>query len=362
MPWKAVVRYPVDIRRARQILRDKSGPSAEWFQRPIALVLHTKNLLVDGARHLAAIAHHANDAGSPLELCCDDRILAAIAHKPHGQTMLAMPGVIYRDRPSPGSLVLTDESEIGRTELQVGRDIDRSVPVMPYPMHPATLAELRTTSLDKLRDHPRPISMLFAGNQKPRYGDEQIGRGFNILNRLEVVETVRAHAGERVADRISDVTPSNVNHSDRIVLSDSRSESIEAADWLPALAGADFFLCCPGSSQPTCHHLTEAMAVGTIPILQYATRITPVLVDGFDAICFDGRSGLIDAIDRAAAMSPKDVAAMRDRVTAFYEEHLCGTRFMKRLRDGDLDSSQGRICLPFHDQNLYSNYKATRVA
>lgn len=357
MPWKAIVRYPVDIRRARQILREKPDMPTGLTARPIALALQTKNLLVDGGRHLAAIAHHAIAAGSPVELCCDDRILAAIAHKSHGQTMLGMPGVSHRDRPSREALILADESELGRIELQIGRDIDRHVPVMPYPMHPATLGQLAMISLDELRRQKRTCSIAFAGNQKSRYGDEQIGRGFEILNRLEVLDAVRGHAADRVVPNFGAVTS-----PDSIVLSDSRSESVAAADWLPTIARADFFLCCPGSSQPTCHHLTEAMSVGTIPILQYADRVTPMLVDCVDAICFHGRDDLTDAIDRVANMSASEIAAMRGRVAAFYDEYLCGTRFLKRLRDGDLDTSQGRICVPFHDQNLYSNLNATRVA
>lgn len=357
MSWKAIVRYPVDIRRARQILLDKPAMPAGLTKRPIALALYTKNLLVDGGRHLAAIAQHAAAAGSRVELCCDDRILAAIAHKPHSRAMLAMPNVITCKRISDGALILSDESEIGRIELQIGRDIDRDVPVMPYPMFPATIEQLSTTSLSELRRQKRTCSIAFAGNQKPRYGDDQIGRGFDMLNRLEVLETVRGHAADRVVPNFDAVTS-----AESIVLSDSRSESIKTADWLPTIARADFFLCCPGSSQPICHHLTEAMAVGTIPILQYADRVTPMLIDCIDAICFDGRDGLTDAIDRARAMSATDIAAMRQRVADFYDQHLCGTRFMTRLRDGDLDTSQGRICLPFHDQNLYSNLNATRVA
>lgn len=357
MPWKAIVRYPVDIRRARQILREKPEPAPGLTMRPLALVLHTKNLLVDGGRHLAAIAHHALAAGSRLELCCDDRILAAIAHKPHGQTMLAMAGVVACDRPTRGALVLTDESEIGRIELQVGRDIDRRVPVMPYPMHPATLDQLATTDLDGLRRQQRTCSIAFAGNQKSRYGDDQIGRGFELMNRLQVLQAVRDHVADRVVPNFDAVVSAQ-----SIVLSDSRIESIAAADWLPTIAKADFFLCCPGSSQPVCHHLTEAMSVGTIPILQYAGRITPMLVDCVDAICFHDHDSLIDAIDRAGGMSTADIAAMRRRVAEFYDKYLCGTRFLTRLRDGDLDTSESRINLPFHDQNLYSTFSATRVA
>ncbi len=40
-------------------------------------------------------------------------------------------------------------------------------------------------------------------------------------------------------------------------------------------------------------------------------------------------------------------------MAGFYDQHLCGTRFMSDLRDGKLDTSARRLCLPFNERNLY---------
>ncbi len=88
------------------------------------------------------------------------------------------------------------------------------VPVMPYPMHPATLRYLADTDLLSLRgraSHRQAI--LFAGSQKTRYGDQWMQREFDVLSRLEALDTLReflskpdprvASAERRVADRSS---------------------------------------------------------------------------------------------------------------------------------------------------------------
>ncbi|QDT05623.1 hypothetical protein K227x_40240 [Rubripirellula lacrimiformis] len=355
MKLKTLVRFPFDIRRARQLLREKPAATHSFPQRGVALVLRTDQMLIDGARHLATIAHHTNQIGSPLTLVCDSMLLAGIAHKPHGRSMLMMPGVDYAattDGLPADTLVLTDSPQpVGgprqTIQMQIGRDIDRTIPVMPYPMHPATLRYIDEQRLAELRDHQRWISVLFAGNQKERYGDSQIRRGFGMLNRLEMLTTITDNFEPRIVQQIA-----AAKSPDAIVLSDSRVDPVSASDWLPAIASADFFLCCPGSSQPTCHHLIEAMSVGTIPIIEYGDRVTPPLVDGETAICFSGRTGLIDAVHQIDEMPKHKIQTMRRNVADFYDAHLCGATFMQGLRDGTTNTDRKQICMPFHHENL----------
>ncbi len=372
MKLKSLVCFPIEIRRAHQILSNKPCLDGSLDQRPMALWLRTRQMMIDCGRHLAAMAHHCNGAGSLLHLCCDAMTLAEIARKPYGRRMLAMPGVLYsRDSASipDDAVVMTDHAlksnhpanhRLGRRlcRLQIGRDIDLTSAVMPYPMHPSTLERISGKVLVDHRNHRRWFSILFAGNQKARYGDDKIAREFGILNRLEMLETVRDHFPDQIFDRIE-----AVKTSDGIVLADSRTSPISVANWLPAIASANFFLCCPGSSQPTCHHLIEAMSVGTIPILQYGDRTTPTLTDGVNAICFSDRASLIHSIERIASLSEGEIAGMRASVAKFYDKHLCGTRFIRNLRDGrESDGSCQRVCMPFHHQNFADDDGLMRAA
>lgn len=373
MRLKLWLRYPVDIRRARRLLeyRDvlEQGSGEAWksTERPVVLDLRTPQMMFDGGRHFQSIAYYAWRAGSPTILRCSNLLLGGVARKVFGREMLAQP---YVQRISPGhplpmnSLVLADyepgdsarssylASGVTFLRMRIGRDVDRSDPVMPYPMHPATLRYLSTTDLASMRanDHQRE-AVLFAGCQKPRYGDGWMQREFGILSRLEILNELRYRFPDRVRDSWSGAG------GDRrpIVLLDSRTCTIQPSEWLPSLASARFFLCCPGGRQPLCHNLIEAMSVGTIPIIEYGDRITPALVDGQQAICFRGRDGIGAAIERIDSMSEEEVRGLSRRVASFYDRHLCGVGFLRDLRDGSVKSETGRLCMPFHERNFFTD-------
>lgn len=359
MQFKTLLRYPVDIRRAKRLLAAKPPIGRPLVERPIALDLHTGQLLFDCGRHFAALAHHARCAGSPFLVRCNQLLLSAIARKVHGRDMLLDPGFewIPATEPLPADALVMSDAFAGDTAqltMMIGRDIDRGVPVMPYPMHPATLPHAAAARLVELRATEPRQPIFFAGNQKPKYGDARMQRNFHLLSRLEVLAALAAAFPSRVLTSISSLDPANSDRPRRpIVISDSRVDPIDATDWLPTLARAQFFICCPGSSQPVCHNLIEAMSVGTIPIIEYGDRVTPELCDGEQAICFRGRRGLIEAIERVDALTAEQIARLSRNAAQFYDEHLCCTSFLRQLRDGEIDRSSGRVCMPFHERNLY---------
>ncbi len=237
MQLKSLVRYPLDIRRARRLLAAQRAPQDAFWQRPIALDLVTPELLFDCGRHLASLAHYSQDAGSPFFVRCDQLLLAGIARKIHGRETLAEPYVRWLavGQPLPDSaLVLRDfDSHQPGVRMLIGRDQVDGAPTMPYPMHPATLPFADHPSLLRLRDSKDRCGIFFAGNQKPKYGDDKMTRNFGLLSRLRILQTLR----RRFPDRIVDSLDGCVDHHS-IVLSDSRVESIPAARWLPSLARA----------------------------------------------------------------------------------------------------------------------------
>ena len=369
MRLKLLLRYPVDIRRARRLLQSHDDMTAQYDERPLVLDLRTPQLMFDCGRHFQSIAYHAHRAGSPTILRCSNLLLGGVARKIFGREMLSqsyVQRVPLTERLPPGALVLGDYQPratelaemfsrgIDYLRMLIGRHVDRSIPVMPYPMHPATLRHLDRTDLHRLRDQRSDRqAILFAGSQKARYGDQWMQREFGILSRLELLDTLR----ERFADRIDDSLRPNAS-SRPIVLIDSRTAAISAEHWLPTLARARFFLCCPGGRQPLCHNLIEAMSVGTIPLIEYGDRMTPRLRDGETAICFRGRRGLIEAVERIDQMSDNELLGLSRRVATLYDEHLCGTRFIDRLRGGHFDLSAQSLCMPFHERDFYESRQA----
>ncbi len=368
MRLKLLLRYPVDIRRARRLLKEHVDATGQYDERPLVLDLRTPQLMFDCGRHFQSIAYHAHRAGSPTILRCSDLLLGGIARKIFGREMLSQSYVqrVPLTEPLPaGSLVLGDYEPLAEDlaemslrginylRMLIGRQVDRSLPVMPYPMHPATLRHLDHTDLRSLRDHSNDRrAILFAGSQKARYGNQWMRREFGVLSRLELLDTLRQRFPDRIADSLS---PSSSSRP--IVLIDSGKEAISADHWLPTLARARFFLCCPGGRQPLCHNLIEAMSVGTIPLIEYGDRMTPRLRDGETAICFDGRRGLIEAVERIERMTADELVGLSRRVAAFYDKHLCGTTFFQRLRDGHFDLSAQSLCMPFHERDFYESHR-----
>jgi hypothetical protein len=360
MKWKHVLRYPFDIRLAKKILSDEPAREPFDLEHPnIGLDLYTDQLLLDCGRHLACLAANAATIQSPIVLRCSRLMLAAIAHKLLGPMFLAMPNVrwIHPSQPFPSrSLVLMDVDR-GQSDrvltgqrtvaMVIGRDAVERTMVMPYPMHPDQIAGLDRQALESLRAEPK-AGVFFAGNQKSRYGRESLVNEFGVLPRLEVLSTLRRHYPDRIASRQADGV------SDRIVLRNSATDPIAKQDWMATIASHQFFLCCPGSSQPVCHNAMEAMAAGTIPIIEYADRMHPRLRDGVNAVCFRGREGLINAIERIDRMSAQQRQDLSTNVSEYFDEHLDGGRFMKRLRDELNTDFVDCVSMPFHDRNLFS--------
>ena len=345
MTIKDWIRYPFDLRHAQALLSNQRAETSELTSRPIVLDLATTDFCFDCGRHLAALAQQSIAIGSPFFLRCSPSVLAVIARKQHGREMLALSNAAYLTPTEPlpiDGLHLTDYQceKASAIWLRVGRDAELDMPVMPYPMHPATLQHGAPENLESLRTNDREHRVFFAGNQKAKYGQGKITDQFGIMDRISVIRTIE--------EQFPFADPEFIH------LKDSRESPIEASNWLPTIASADFFLCAPGSSQPTCHHLVESMSVGTIPILEYDDRVTPSLIDGETAITFRGPGGLIAAIDRVLQMPKNEIEILRTNASTFYDNNLCQREFLRKLRDGELDLTSRSISMPFHCENFYS--------
>jgi len=238
--------------------------------------------------------------------------------------------------------------------MLIGRDLIPDTPVMPYPMFPGQIAALDDDALCRFRQRPK-AGIFFAGNQKSRYGRDSMRREFGLLSRLEVIETLVDAFPQRV------VPLDAAGKSDRIVLRATHRDPIASADWVDTLSRHQFFLCCPGVSQPVCHNVIEAMSVGAIPILEYSDRFAPALIDGVNAICFQGRRGLIGAIERIDAMGDLQRDRIHRAVCEHYDRHLCGSRFLKRLHDEARLGLVDAVSMPFHNRNLFDRDLADGV-
>ena len=359
MKWKHWVRYPLAIRAAHRAMSIRGDFELEGLEATaLAMDLYREDLLFDCGRHLTCLAASAHQLGRRFFLRTSRLMLAAIAHKQLGRDLLSLPNVQWVDSTQgfpaecvvlldvPREQATRDLSGQSVARMLIGRDFVSGLPVMPYPMFPVHTLRSTPQTRSQLRAMTK-AGVFFAGNQKARYGRDQLASKFGVLSRLEVLETLRSEYPARIADCSAE------GCADRIVLRDSSVHPIQSHDWMRTIAKHQFFLCCPGASQPVCHHLIEAMSVGTVPILEYSSRLTPQLVDGENAICFDGADGLRDAIRRIDGMPVQSLRRLSEGAADHYDQHLDGEGFLSRVLDHGLLHGVGAVLMPFHDVNFF---------
>lgn len=84
---------------------------------------------------------------------------------------------------------------------------------------------------------------------------------------------------------------------------------------------------------PMCHNAIEAMAVGTIPLLEYPEYFHPPLQTGVNCIAFQGQSNLLEQVKRIKNMSREEVYQLRKAVISYYEKYLAPSAWVERLAD-----------------------------
>jgi hypothetical protein len=92
------------------------------------------------------------------------------------------------------------------------------------------------------------------------------------------------------------------------------------------------FLAPPGFQMPQCHNIIEAMAVGCIPLTNYADWFSPPLTDGENCFRFHDRKDLQERIASILATDQAALNAMRRRVIDYYDRHLAPKSFLERFR------------------------------
>ena len=205
----------------------------------------------------------------------------------------------------------------------------------PVFVHPRITTEVKLPYAYEV-EAERPARIFFGGNtEEGKYDKHVIRDVYRMLSRREMLEETRAAMSPEMIHRPQDAVEwlaSQEFHP--FVLCETQRCKIPQERWLDALAKADFFLACPGVGMPLCHNLIEAMAAGSVPILQYARYLSPELEEGVNCLTFHDEGSLREAISRIAVMNPDEIIALRKNVRSHYEAYLAPGRFAKRLLEG----------------------------
>jgi hypothetical protein len=179
----------------------------------------------------------------------------------------------------------------------------------------------------------RPARIFFGGNtEEGKYDKDVLRKVYHMLTRREMLEaTAAVTPAHRPPDAASWLASADFHP---FVLCETQHCKIPQERWLEALCKADFFLACPGVGMPLCHNLIEALAAGSIPILQYAAYLPQPLKDAVNCLAFKNPAELQEITAKVLTMGQEQIHTLRGNVQAYYNEFLAPGCFAEKLFSG----------------------------
>ena len=204
----------------------------------------------------------------------------------------------------------------------------------PFIMHPQLYGEYGEHNfLEKYRHSQRSLKILFAGNYNADYQNSFIKDVWGKISRQEIIEHLRKNPEVKLISSIDEI-PNLLagGYKNSVVLIDNNLR-VNQANWMKLLSSADFFICPPGLNVPMSHNLIESLAIGTIPLTNYAEWVVPNLKNGKNAILFSSLDELDQSIQEILRMNKDDVLQLRQQAITYYSDNLSHREFVKRLLD-----------------------------
>jgi hypothetical protein len=227
--------------------------------------------------------------------------------------------------------------------------------IVPYPMHPLQTS-VDEHRLDALRRTDRRLKVFFSGDSKG-YERMWIRYPKPKLPRLEVLRALLDAPSDDVVllkDAAALRAPGSERFDGKCVIGDPQGCWIDAAEWLPTLAMADFFLAPPGIVMPMCHNIVEAMAVGTIPITSYPEWFSPPLQHLENCLVFNDQDDLRAKIRMAMSLPPAEVERLRANVLDHFQCEMRPDVVVRRIEA----RAEGELTLLMHTEgNTKANVK-----
>jgi hypothetical protein len=216
-------------------------------------------------------------------------------------------------------------------DYRPGLDLPAGHYTMPIPMHSQIYCQYQDhMRLDQYRSSQRNVRMFFAGNWNASYR-EVMKTKYGLLSRDEVIDYLRSKNSSRLISSDNELHNLLQNgYLDELVLLD-KTIRINQQYWMGVLGKVDFFLCLPGIPIPWSHNAVEAMAVGTIPLINYPDWFYPSLVDGENCIRFETLEELDTRVEQILDMSTETIDRLRKNVCAYYDQYLAPTTLVENM-------------------------------
>ena len=199
--------------------------------------------------------------------------------------------------------------------------------VLPYFAHPDFYQQGMADVARRLagRAGPRAVTLFFSGTVDGEH--YAAAARFAILTRPPIIEHLEQRLAAAALAGLKARTELFTIHD----VSPQARHRFTLPEFLARLAGADFCLCPPGCGMPHSHNLIEAMAVGTIPITNYAQFMSPPLRHGVDCLAFETLDELDRVLELLATIDQATVTRMRQGVMDYYARYLAPPAAGERL-------------------------------
>jgi hypothetical protein len=314
----------------------------------------------DLGRYTLIICQHFKHAGYQIIVKTNHHFFRKV--NKYKRVLLRQRYSFVRNCPTPlNSIVAYNGSNHAKTiQLEYGYHLARSKKhdcVASYPLHPDFYHSYPSAELfDSLRSSFRVMRIFFSGNADIKsYNSDDLREHFKIMNRVAIINRINEmfdHSGKLVMlerkEQLLELQKDNHVHQ-KIFINLDKTES---KDWLNALSKSDFFLCAPGVRMPWAHNMAESMAVGTIPILQYANWCSPPLTHKENCLAFKDAEDLQNVIELALEMPQEEIERMRKNVVLYYEKHLSPASVVRKLdKFMHSDKLEMLVAVPFIPSN-----------
>lgn len=249
---------------------------------------------------------------------------------------------IVRHSPPKADLTFTDRP--GTAGIQIAPDYFSEGPgtqgtyFLPMPMSHGIYVNGLDKWVPDLAKIPSTRALFFAGNVDPRqYNSASLEQIFHVFNRCHLLSLIQRSFPDRVASPKSSEEFSGIRPDQDILLLDRHAYNIPERELRTTLARHDLFLAAPGVVMPFCHNLTEAMSVGSIPVLQFAHLMAPPLEHGVNCFSFSNEEELVAILTEFPHMGTDKIHRMRTNVLDYYAKHLTVDAVISKLESGTVE-------------------------
>jgi hypothetical protein len=251
-------------------------------------------------------------------------------------------------------------------EFDLSRRKDELIDPLYVPFPDRSIGWL-SHEIKKNRNQRKKIRVLFSGAYLG-YRGNGIQLHLGKMEREEIIGVFRNFPRTRVIESKIDLDAllsDKPGDDPYCCFVDTEKFRIPQEQWFSVLGQAQVFLCPPGIIHPFCHNAVEAMAVGTIPLINYHEWFHPKLSPEVNCLTFSNAAELMARLEWLMEADDRSLAAISSRAQAYYDEHLDPDSFVRDVKERLGTPSQApRIDLVMTTEivDFFPNLKADSLA